>query len=75
MPSALLSSSIPGADSFFRVDLTPTFKEAPQWDKSQKGHGVKGIPGVPLVELATGPYGKNGAGAPATLFRREQKYV
>ena len=53
------------------VDLTPSFKEAPQWDKSRKGHGVKGIPGVPLVELATGPYGQNSTGLQRSLFRRE----
>lgn len=34
------------------LDFTPQFKEAPQWDKSKKGKGVKGVDG-PLVEAAT----------------------
>lgn len=34
------------------LDFTPQFKEAPQWDKSKKGRGVKGVDG-PLVEAAT----------------------
>ena len=38
------------------VDLTPTFKEAPQWDTRKKGRGVKAPGGFMLVELATGLY-------------------
>lgn len=57
------------------LDFTPTFREAPQWDKTGKGHGVKATEGVPLVEVATGPDGSAGlnTGAPPTmLFRRDQ---
>jgi hypothetical protein len=54
------------------LDFTPTFKEAPQWDKTGKGHGVKPIDGVPLVEVATGPEGPGISGMPQTVFRREQ---
>ncbi|KUJ17735.1 uncharacterized protein LY89DRAFT_733562 [Mollisia scopiformis] len=55
------------------LDFTPTFKEAPQWDKTGKGHGVAPIAGVPLVEVATTP--ENAAadamGMKGTVFRRE----
>lgn len=53
------------------LDFTPTFREAPQWDKTGKGHGVKAIDGVPLVDVATGPEQINPGGFPSTLFRRE----
>lgn len=54
------------------LDFTPSFREAPQWDKSIKGHGVRGKAGVPLVDYATGPK-LAGAEIPdvnVTLFRR-----
>lgn len=34
------------------LDFTPKFQEAPQWDRSKKGRGVRGVEG-PLVEGAT----------------------
>jgi hypothetical protein len=53
------------------VDLTPTYREAPQ--HVRKGHGVKVDAGVPLVEAATGL--ESAAGVPAipsaTTWRRE----
>jgi hypothetical protein len=52
------------------VDLTPQFKEAPQWSREGKGHGVAPPKGVPLVEVATGPQGPEMSGVPV-LFRRE----
>ena len=54
------------------VDLTPTFREAPQWDPKKKGHGVRAVNGMPLIELATGPYAQNSvvSGMPSTVLRR-----
>lgn len=52
------------------LDFTPQFKEAPQWDKTGKGHGVPAPSGVPLVEVATGPEGGLGEVVP-TVFRRD----
>ena len=68
-------SSRPRAGTATRplVDLTPQFKEAPQWSKEGKGHGVAAPKGVPLVEAATGPLGQGPTemlGVP-TIFRRE----
>ncbi|KAK3905326.1 hypothetical protein C8A05DRAFT_41715 [Staphylotrichum tortipilum] len=37
------------------IDLTPTFIEAPQWSRENRGRGVRAAPGKPLVDLATGP--------------------
>jgi len=37
------------------IDLTPTFKEPPQWSRENKGHGVQAPQGMKLVDLATGP--------------------
>jgi hypothetical protein len=54
------------------LDFTPSFREAPQWHKSRKGHGVRVKKGVPLVDLATGPK-LPGVETPAvnvTLLRR-----
>ena len=55
------------------LDFTPQFKEAPQWDKSGKGHGVKPVEGVPLVEVATtrGDALADGAKQKQTVFRRD----
>lgn len=54
------------------LDFTPQFKEAPQWDKTGKGHGVAPIAGVPLVEVATTPDNPLQDSLPkATVFRRE----
>jgi hypothetical protein len=53
------------------LDFTPQFKEAPQWDKSGKGHGVGGFEGAPLVEAATTPDNPLGEIPRATVFRRE----
>jgi hypothetical protein len=54
------------------VDLTPTWKEPPQ--HARKGHGVRVAPGVPLVEVATGPELAPGAIniPPATAWRRPE---
>lgn len=56
------------------LDFTPTFKEAPQWDRSGKGRGVDAPRGVPLIEVANTPdLGfNNDLGLPtATVFRRQ----
>jgi hypothetical protein len=53
------------------LDFTPQFKEAPQWDKTGKGHGVKPVEGVPLVEVATTPADPLVDVAKLTLFRRD----
>ena len=55
------------------LEFSPTFKEAPQWDKSRKGRGVKGVEGMPLIELATTPVTSDGgsSGINMTLFRRD----
>jgi hypothetical protein len=53
------------------LDFTPQFKEAPQWDKTGKGHGVGGFEGVPLVEAATTPDNPLGEIPRATVFRRD----
>ncbi|RDL40944.1 uncharacterized protein BP5553_00923 [Venustampulla echinocandica] len=55
------------------LDFTPEFREAPQWDKRGKGHGVKPIEGVPLVDVAKGPNTEAlNMGPTQTLFRRDQ---
>lgn len=71
-PAAGLEASRPRAGTVSKplVDLTPQFKEAPQWSKEGKGHGVAPPKGVPLVEVATGPQGPELPGVPV-LFRRE----
>ncbi|KAH8649627.1 hypothetical protein BGZ60DRAFT_509081 [Tricladium varicosporioides] len=60
------------------LDFTPQFKEAPQWEKKGRGHGVRPpTSGVPLVDVATTPEDAMNAinyGQTATLFRREQTY-
>lgn len=53
------------------LDFTPQFKEAPQWDKAGKGHGVAPPTGVPLVEVATSPENSMADIPRATLLRRE----
>jgi hypothetical protein len=53
------------------LDFTPQFKEAPQWDKTGKGHGIAPPTGVPLVEVATSPENALGDIPKATLLRRE----
>ena len=55
------------------LEFSPTFKEPPQWDKSRKGRGVKGVEGMPLIELATTPVRVDGgrSGMNMTLFRRD----
>lgn len=60
------------------LDFAPVFKEAPQWDKKGKGHGVKPIAGMPLVDVATTPDEMRdplGMGPQPTLFRRDQELV
>lgn len=54
------------------LDFTPQFKEAPQWDKTGKGHGVAAPEGIPLVEAATTPDHPLAAIPRATVFRRDQ---
>jgi hypothetical protein len=55
------------------IDFTAQFKEAPQWDRTHKGHGVRPVEGVPLVEIATGPQVPEIPGLPVnTIFRRDQ---
>ncbi|KAK4137666.1 hypothetical protein BT67DRAFT_483511, partial [Trichocladium antarcticum] len=46
------------------IDLTPTFVEAPQWNREGRGRGVSAPAGTPLIDLATGP-----AAAPGALAR------
>ncbi|PBP20150.1 hypothetical protein BUE80_DR009014 [Diplocarpon rosae] len=56
------------------LDFTPQFKEAPQWDKKNRGHGVAGVDGVPLVDIATTP--ETGLGEiprNGTVFRRDAR--
>jgi hypothetical protein len=55
------------------IDLTPTFKEAPQWSKEGKGRGVAAPQGIPLVEAAHSTWEAVGVDlAPqTTMFRRE----
>jgi hypothetical protein len=54
------------------LDFTPQFKEAPQWDKTGKGHGVAPPPGgVPLVEVATTPENALADIPRAAVFRRD----
>jgi hypothetical protein len=53
------------------LDFTPQFKEAPQWDKTGKGHGVPAPCGVPLVDVATTPETGLDDIPKGTLFRRE----
>lgn len=55
------------------LDFTPTFKEAPQWEKTGKGRGVDAPAGVPLIEVANSPVrGTFGDTIPRdTVFRRE----
>ncbi|TVY55654.1 hypothetical protein LSUE1_G009530, partial [Lachnellula suecica] len=56
------------------LDFTPQFKEAPQWDRSKKGKGVKGVEGVPLVEVATtheAAMVASGMGPETMLLRRD----
>lgn len=58
------------------VDLTPSFKEAPQWSKEGKGRGVAAPSGVPLVEAAHSTWDAVALAegmAPVTrTFRREE---
>jgi hypothetical protein len=57
------------------LDFAPVFKEAPQWDKKGKGHGVKPVVGMPLVNVATTPEDVNNMmnmQPVQTLFRRDQ---
>ncbi|KAI6248721.1 hypothetical protein HI914_02442 [Erysiphe necator] len=37
------------------VDLTASTKEPPQWSRSCRGHGIRPIDGVPLVDIACSP--------------------
>ncbi|RKF53231.1 putative pleckstrin-like protein [Erysiphe neolycopersici] len=37
------------------VDLTDSVKELPQWNRTNKGHGIRPIDGVPLVDIACSP--------------------
>ncbi|POS88359.1 hypothetical protein EPUL_000112 [Erysiphe pulchra] len=37
------------------VDLTNGVKEPPQWSRTNKGHGIRPIDGVPLVDIACSP--------------------
>ncbi|EKD13413.1 uncharacterized protein L3040_002728 [Drepanopeziza brunnea f. sp. 'multigermtubi'] len=56
------------------LDFKATFKEAPQWDKANRGHGVAPVQGVPLVEIATTPEVLPGAiliPGNTTVFRRD----
>jgi len=53
------------------LDFTPQFKEAPQWDKTGKGHGVPAPSGVPLIEVATNPETRMDDIPKSTVFRRE----
>ena len=53
------------------LDFTPQFKEAPQWDKTGKGHGVAPPTGVPLVDVATTAENPLADIPKATLLRRE----
>jgi hypothetical protein len=53
------------------LDFTPTFKEAPQWDRTGKGHGVAPPSGVPLVDVATSPENALGEIPKTGLLRRE----
>lgn len=55
------------------LEFTPTFREPPQWDKTGKGHGVKAVEGVPLVDIATRFDVGKGVDGPkdGTLFRRQ----
>lgn len=53
------------------LDFTPQFKEAPQWDRTGKGHGVPAPTGVPLVEVATTPETGLADIPKGTVFRRE----
>ncbi|CAL3970291.1 unnamed protein product [Diplocarpon coronariae] len=56
------------------LDFTPQFKEAPQWDKKNRGHGVAGVDGVPLVEIATTPdTGLGEMPRNGTVFRRDAR--
>lgn len=54
------------------LDFTPQFKEAPQWDKTGKGHGVAAPEGIPLVEAATTPDNPLADVPKPTVFRRDQ---
>lgn len=47
--------SLPGGPPQPLIDLTPTFVEAPQWSRENRGRGVRAPQGKPLVDLATGP--------------------
>ncbi|KAG9233939.1 hypothetical protein BJ875DRAFT_377586 [Amylocarpus encephaloides] len=58
------------------LDFAPVFKEAPQWDKKGRGHGVKPVAGMPLVENATTPEEALNAltmQPTPTIFRRDQE--
>ena len=57
------------------LDFTPQFREAPQWDKIGKGHGVAPPTGMPLVEVATTPENPLADIPKATLLRREMTVV
>jgi hypothetical protein len=54
------------------LDFTPQFREAPQWDRTGKGHGVAAPDGIPLVEAATTPDNPLADIPRATVFRRDQ---
>lgn len=55
------------------LDFTPQFKEAPQWDKTGKGHGYTAPTGIPLVEVATTPMdGLSDIPKASVVFRRDQ---
>jgi hypothetical protein len=54
------------------LDFTPQYKEAPQWDKTGKGHGVTAPEGIPLVEAATTPDHPLADIPRAAVFRRDQ---
>jgi hypothetical protein len=53
------------------LDFTPTFKEAPQWDKTGKGRGYGAPQGVPLIEVATTPESGLSDIPKSTVFRRD----
>lgn len=57
------------------LDFTPQFKEAPQWDKTGKGHGVPAPSGIPLVEVATTPESALVDLPQTTVFRRDSRPV
>jgi hypothetical protein len=56
------------------VDLTPKFKEPPQWSKEGRGHGVVAPAGIPLVDVAGSRHTESAGaiGVQDVLLRREE---